>query len=60
MIAKDTMTADAYATALMVMGLEEGMRFVEARPQLQAYFIAMDESGNIVEKRTSDFPVAEK
>ena len=59
-IAKDTMTADAYATALMVMGLEEGMRFVEARPQLQAYFIAMDEGGKIVEKRTSGFPVAEK
>ena len=59
-IAKDTMTADAYATALMVMGLEEGMRFVEARPQLQAYFVAMDEGGNIVEKRTSGFPVGEK
>ena len=59
-VAADTMTADAYATALMVMGLEEGMRFVETRPQLQAYFSAMDEGGNIVEKRTSGFPVAEK
>ena len=35
-IAPDCMTADAYATALMVMGADEGLRFVAARPALQA------------------------
>jgi thiamine biosynthesis lipoprotein len=59
-IASDTMTADAYATALMVMGLDEGLRFVEARKELSAYFIAGDESGMLVEKRSSGFPSAAK
>jgi thiamine biosynthesis lipoprotein len=57
-IAPDTMTADAYATALMVMGLDEGLRFVEARKELSAYFIAKDELNNLVEKRSSAFPSA--
>ena len=55
-LSKDTKTADAYATALMVMGLEEGLHFVEARPELQAYFVAMGADGNIIEKRTAGFP----
>ena len=44
-IAKDCMSADAYATAFMVMGLDEAVRFVEARPDLDAYFIYSDENG---------------
>jgi thiamine biosynthesis lipoprotein len=54
--AKDTMTADAYATALIVMGLDEGLRFVEAREGLEAYFIAKDDAGNLIEKWSSGFP----
>ena len=38
-IAKDCTTADAYATAFMVMGLEEAKAFCEAHPELHAYFI---------------------
>jgi len=57
-MAGDTMTADAYATALMVMGLDEGLRFVEARKDLNAYFIATDESKKLVEKRSAGFPSA--
>jgi thiamine biosynthesis lipoprotein len=57
-IAGDTMTADAYATALMVMGLDDGLRFVEARKDLKAYFIATDGSKKLVEKRSSGFPSA--
>jgi thiamine biosynthesis lipoprotein len=57
-VAGDTMTADAYATALMVMGLDAGLRFVEARKELGAYFIAADESHRILEKRSSAFPSA--
>jgi thiamine biosynthesis lipoprotein len=57
-VTRDTMTADAYATALMVMGIDDGLRFVEARKDLNAYFIATDESNNLVEKRSSGFPSA--
>ena len=38
-IAKDCTTADAYATAFMVMGLEKSMEFCKAHPELDAYFI---------------------
>lgn len=38
-IAKDCTTADAYATAFMVMGLEKALAFCEAHPELNAYFI---------------------
>lgn len=42
-IAKDCTTADAYATAFMVMGLEKAKAFCESHPELNAYFIC---SGN--------------
>ena len=38
-IANDCTTADAYATAFMVMGLEQAKAFCEAHPELNAYFI---------------------
>ena len=38
-IAKDCTTADAYATAFMVMGLEKAKTFCEEHPELNAYFI---------------------
>ncbi len=38
-IANDCTTADAYATAFMVMGLEKAKAFCEAHPELNAYFI---------------------
>ena len=38
-LAKDCTTADAYATAFMVMGLEKALAFCEAHPELNAYFI---------------------
>ena len=45
-IARDCMSADAYATAFMVMGLERAKAFVEARPDLDAYFIYADSAGS--------------
>lgn len=45
-IAKDCMTADALATAFMVMGLEESIKFIEAREGIEAYFIYSDSKGN--------------
>ncbi|MBS4012555.1 MAG: FAD:protein FMN transferase [Bacteroidetes bacterium] len=38
-IAGDAMTADAYATAFMVMGLEKAIEFVEAKQDIEAFFI---------------------
>lgn len=45
-LAHDCMTADAIATACMVMGLEKAVEFVNADPSLDAYFVYSDESGN--------------
>lgn len=42
-IAKDCTTADAYATAFMVMGLEKALAFCEKHPELNAYFICAGE-----------------
>jgi len=44
-IAPDCMTADAYATAFMVLGLEKSKAIVEQDPNLEAYFIYADEEG---------------
>ena len=38
-VAADCTTADAYATAFMVMGLEKSMEFCNKHPELNAYFI---------------------
>lgn len=46
-IARDCMSADAYATAFMVMGLEKAKAFAEADPDIDAYFIYTDEKGNM-------------
>lgn len=43
-IAKDCMTADAYATAFMVLGLEDSKRLLESDPGLQALFIYSTDS----------------
>lgn len=42
-IAPDCMTADAWATAFVVMGLEAAMELVESDPALEAYFILAGE-----------------
>jgi FAD:protein FMN transferase len=44
-IADDCMTADAWATAFMVMGLEKSIEFLEMQNDLQAYLIYGDEVG---------------
>lgn len=45
-IAKDCTTADAYATAFMVIGLDAAKAFCEAHPELDAYFICAGNDGN--------------
>lgn len=44
-LAQDCATADAYATAFMVLGLEEARKVLEAHPEIQAYLIYADEKG---------------
>jgi thiamine biosynthesis lipoprotein len=41
------MTADAYATALMVLGYKEARKLIELDDSLDAILIYSDESGNI-------------
>ncbi|MFC2117855.1 FAD:protein FMN transferase [Bacteroidota bacterium] len=41
----ECITADAYATAFMVLGLEESIKIVEKDPDLEAYFIYSNEKG---------------
>lgn len=38
-LAENTTIADAYATAFMVMGFEESIKFLEGNQELEAYFI---------------------
>lgn len=45
-LAADCMSADAYATAFMVMGLEEAERFVAIHPELAVYFIYSQPDGS--------------
>ncbi len=44
-IAAECATADAYATAFMVMDLEESRKFLENRTDLEAYIVYLDEKG---------------
>jgi len=46
-IADDCGTADAWATAFMVMGLEKGKKILESGNDLEAYFIYSGEDGSL-------------
>ena len=41
-IADDCITADAYATACVVLGFEESIKMLEKNPKLDAYFVYTD------------------
>lgn len=44
-IAKDCLTADALATAFMVMGADKALDFLKQHPEYQGYFITSREDG---------------
>ena len=44
-IAADCATADAYATAFMVMGMEKAQELLKHHPEIMAYFIYADNDG---------------
>jgi len=54
-LAKDCMTADAYATAFMVMGVEKGKEFLKKHPKLDAYFIYLGSDGSMQTYYTKGF-----
>jgi thiamine biosynthesis lipoprotein len=45
-LARDCMSADAWATAFMVMGLDKSVAFLKDQNDLQAYLIYSDTDGN--------------
>jgi thiamine biosynthesis lipoprotein len=51
-IAPDCATADAYATAFMVMGVEQAYPLALADTLLEAYFIYSGDSGQLLTKHT--------
>jgi len=48
-LADDCSTADAYATAFMVMGLDKAKKFLKTHSDLEAYFIYSDSTGKITD-----------
>ena len=56
-MAPDCITADAYATAFMVMGLEKAQQFMAAHPTLQlSVFFIYDEQGKSKTWLSQNFP----
>jgi thiamine biosynthesis lipoprotein len=53
--AKDAMTADAYDNALMAMGLEQALAFVEKRNDMAAHFIYYKEGATVADTMSSRF-----
>ena len=44
-LTKNCATADAYATAFMVMGIDKAKKVLDKHPELMAYFIYSDKNG---------------
>ncbi|MDR1346537.1 MAG: FAD:protein FMN transferase [Bacteroidales bacterium] len=55
-VASDCMTADAFATAFMVMGMKKSMQFLKQHPELDACFIYVKED-KMATTATNNFPV---
>jgi thiamine biosynthesis lipoprotein len=53
--AADSMTADGIATALMVMGAEAGLQWVEARPGVEALFLEATPDGGFAQRLSPGF-----
>ena len=51
-IAQDCATADAYATAFMVLGMDEAKKVLAKHPELMAFFIYSDNKGEMKEWMT--------
>ncbi|SHK83784.1 thiamine biosynthesis lipoprotein [Maribacter aquivivus] len=54
-LADNCATADAYATALMAMNLDDAFNLVEENKKLEAYIVYLDENGETKEFSTEGF-----
>jgi len=54
-LTNNCLSADAYATAFMVMGWEKSLTFVEQQPNMEAYFIIADTVGSFRTVATKGF-----
>ncbi len=57
-LAQDCMTADAYATAFMVMGQNKAYKLASETSGIEAYFISTDSLDHFTETSTAGFPSA--
>lgn len=55
-LAGDCITADGAATALMVMGVREGLRWVAVREDMQAVFVRQEADGRFTYHPSPGFP----
>ena len=53
--APDCMSADAFATAFMIMGMDKSMKLVKKLDGIEAYFIYSDEKGDFCTEFTDGF-----
>lgn len=53
--AKDATTADAYDNALMLMGLEHALRYIERRTDMAAFIIYKTKDGSIADTASTRF-----
>lgn len=53
--APSCMRADAVATALMVMGAEEGLSWVESQSDIEALFLSVENDGVLLQSMSSGF-----
>jgi len=54
-LADDCASADAYATAFMVMGVEKSLEFLQTEPRLEAFFISDGGNGIFLINATKGF-----
>ncbi len=54
-IAPDCMTADAMATAIMVMGAEKGLKWVNSKKDTEAFILLRGKDGKLTETMSSNF-----
>jgi FAD:protein FMN transferase len=54
-VADDCMTADGFATAFMVLGVDPSIRILNDHPELEVYLIFSDENGNLQIYMTEGF-----
>jgi thiamine biosynthesis lipoprotein len=53
--ARDATTADAYDNALMLMGVEKALKYIEARPEMAVFLIYKNKEGSIADTASSRF-----